>query len=76
MQQFSFTNRNFFFARFHHLPCVFNVHRCLCVFSFFLFSTNGRAGFFIGDGAGVGKGRQIAAIILDNVVRGRRKHVW
>ncbi|EIE19331.1 hypothetical protein COCSUDRAFT_19644, partial [Coccomyxa subellipsoidea C-169] len=35
-----------------------------------------RAGFFIGDGAGVGKGRQIAGIILDNYVRGRRRAVW
>lgn len=29
-----------------------------------------------GDGAGVGKGRQISGIILDNYVRGRRKSVW
>ena len=35
-----------------------------------------RAGFFIGDGAGVGKGRQIAGLILDSCVRGRRKHLW
>ena len=35
-----------------------------------------RAGFFLGDGAGVGKGRQIAAVILDNVARGRRRHLW
>eukprot|EP00892_Ulva_mutabilis_P003294 jgi/Ulvmu1/1336/UM011_0064.1 len=35
-----------------------------------------RAGFFIGDGAGVGKGRQIAGIILDNFCRGRTRHVW
>ncbi|CAM9618424.1 unnamed protein product [Scytosiphon promiscuus] len=35
-----------------------------------------RAGFFIGDGAGVGKGRQIAGIILDSWARGRKKHVW
>ncbi len=35
-----------------------------------------RAGFFIGDGAGVGKGRQIAGIMLDNMCRGRRRHVW
>ena len=33
------------------------------------------AGFFIGDGAGVGKGRQIAGVIIDNYVRGRRC-VW
>ncbi|XP_031566400.1 protein strawberry notch homolog 2-like [Actinia tenebrosa] len=35
-----------------------------------------RAGFFIGDGAGVGKGRQISGIILDNYARGRCKHIW
>ncbi|XP_064614960.1 uncharacterized protein LOC135479136 [Liolophura sinensis] len=35
-----------------------------------------RAGFFIGDGAGVGKGRQISGIILDNFARGRTKHIW
>ena len=34
------------------------------------------AGFFIGDGAGVGKGRQIAGIMLDNFARGRRRHIW
>lgn len=28
------------------------------------------------QGAGVGKGRQISGIILDNFARGRRKHVW
>ena len=31
-----------------------------------------RAGFFLGDGAGVGKGRQIGAVILDSVARGPR----
>ncbi len=30
------------------------------------------AGFFIGDGAGVGKGRQISGVIIDNFARGRR----
>ncbi len=35
-----------------------------------------RLGYFIGDGTGVGKGRQIAAIILDNFNRGRKKAVW
>jgi hypothetical protein len=35
-----------------------------------------RAGFFIGDGAGIGKGRQIAGVIFDNYVRGRKRHVW
>jgi C-terminal domain on Strawberry notch homologue/P-loop containing NTP hydrolase pore-1/UBA/TS-N domain len=35
-----------------------------------------RAGFFIGDGAGTGKGRQIASVILDSYIRGRVKSVW
>ncbi|WP_267347119.1 strawberry notch-like NTP hydrolase domain-containing protein [Sphingomonas sp. GM_Shp_2] len=35
-----------------------------------------RTGFFLGDGTGVGKGRQIASIILDQWLRGRRKHIW
>lgn len=41
------------------------------------FLDNGdRRGFFIGDGTGVGKGREIAGIIYDNVRQGRKKHVW
>lgn len=35
-----------------------------------------RSGYFIGDGTGVGKGRQIAGIILDNMRQGRKKAVW
>ncbi|WP_434721282.1 strawberry notch-like NTP hydrolase domain-containing protein [Mesorhizobium sp. RIZ17] len=35
-----------------------------------------RRGFFIGDGTGVGKGRQSASIVLDNWLQGRRKAVW
>lgn len=35
-----------------------------------------RRGFFIGDGTGVGKGAQIAGILLDNWNRGRKKAVW
>lgn len=35
-----------------------------------------RAGFFIGDGAGVGKGRQISGVILDSYLRGRPKSAW
>ncbi len=35
-----------------------------------------RKGFFIGDGTGVGKGREIAAIIRDNWNQGRKKSVW
>lgn len=37
---------------------------------------NIRRGYFIGDGTGVGKGRQIAGIILDNFRQGRTKAVW
>jgi len=33
-------------------------------------------GFFLGDGTGVGKGRTITGIILDNYVQGRHKAVW
>jgi hypothetical protein len=41
------------------------------------FLLNGmRRGFFIGDGTGVGKGREIAGIIFDNIRQGRKKHVW
>ena len=35
-----------------------------------------RRGFMLGDGTGAGKGRQSAAIILDNWMHGRRKAVW
>ncbi|KAL3775057.1 hypothetical protein ACHAW5_001191 [Stephanodiscus triporus] len=37
-----------------------------------------RAGFFIGDGAGIGKGRQISATILDALCRnyGGGRHLW
>ncbi|XP_014237071.1 protein strawberry notch-like isoform X1 [Trichogramma pretiosum] len=35
-----------------------------------------RAGFFIGDGAGVGKGRTIAGIIYENYLKGRKKAIW
>ncbi|XP_058722835.1 protein FORGETTER 1-like [Vicia villosa] len=35
-----------------------------------------RAGFFIGDGAGVGKGRTVAGLIWENWHHGRRKALW
>ncbi|GBG27653.1 Protein strawberry notch-like 1 [Hondaea fermentalgiana] len=35
-----------------------------------------RSGFFIGDATGTGKGRQIAGIVVDNMSRGRRRHLW
>ena len=35
-----------------------------------------RKGYFIGDGTGVGKGRQIAGIIMDSFAHGHKKAVW
>ncbi|NLB81755.1 MAG: hypothetical protein GX800_09160, partial [Clostridiaceae bacterium] len=33
-------------------------------------------GFFLGDGTGVGKGRTITGIILDNYNQGRKRAIW
>lgn len=41
-----------------------------------LLPNGSRKGFFIGDGTGVGKGREISGIILDNLMQGRSKAVW
>ncbi|MBB3862540.1 putative RNA methylase [Novosphingobium hassiacum] len=35
-----------------------------------------RKGWFLGDGTGAGKGRQVAGILLDNWLKGRRRAVW
>ncbi len=35
-----------------------------------------RRGFMLGDGTGAGKGRQVAGIILDNWLKGRRRALW
>ncbi|HWV51719.1 strawberry notch-like NTP hydrolase domain-containing protein [Pseudorhodoplanes sp.] len=35
-----------------------------------------RRGFFLGDGTGAGKGRQVAGVVLDNWLKGRRRAVW
>ena len=35
-----------------------------------------RRGFFLGDGTGCGKGRQIAGVIADNLAQGRSRAVW
>jgi protein strawberry notch len=35
-----------------------------------------RRGWFLGDGTGCGKVRQVAGIILDNWLKGRRRAVW
>lgn len=35
-----------------------------------------RRGYMVGDGTGVGKGREVAAVILDNWLKGRRRALW
>ena len=35
-----------------------------------------RRGWMLGDGTGCGKGREVAGIILDNRLRGRKKALW
>jgi len=52
-----------FSLQYFHLACL----------NFFL-----STGFFIGDGAGIGKGRQISAILLDALSRnqGGGRHLW
>lgn len=56
---------------------------CSCVLFFVhpqqhevILQNNQRAGFLIGDGAGVGKGRTVAGIILENYLKGRKKALW
>ena len=35
-----------------------------------------RRGWMLGDGTGAGKGRQVAAVVLDGWLRGRRRALW
>ncbi|MGX7952987.1 strawberry notch-like NTP hydrolase domain-containing protein [Tsuneonella sp. HG249] len=35
-----------------------------------------RMGYFLGDGTGAGKGRQVAGVILDRWLRGEQRHIW
>jgi len=35
-----------------------------------------RRGFFLGDGTGAGKGRQLASMLMDQWLRGSRCHLW
>lgn len=41
-----------------------------------LLSNGTRAGFLVGDGAGVGKGRTIAGIIFENWLKNRKRSIW
>ena len=38
--------------------------------------TRFRQGWMLGDGTGTGKGREVAGVILDNWLRGRKKALW
>eukprot|EP00898_Chlorokybus_atmophyticus_P004114 jgi/Chlat1/4703/Chrsp3S00444 len=38
--------------------------------------SNQRGGFFLGDGAGVGKGRTVAGLVKENWKMGRRRGIW
>ncbi|OXA57278.1 Protein strawberry notch [Folsomia candida] len=42
----------------------------------FFLAGGDRAGYLIGDGAGVGKGRTVAGIIYENWLKGRKRAVW
>jgi hypothetical protein len=35
-----------------------------------------RRGFFLGDGTGAGKGRQLASLLMDQWLCGNRRHPW
>jgi predicted RNA methylase len=35
-----------------------------------------RRGWFLGDGTGAGKGRQVAGMVFDNWLKGRRRAIW
>ena len=35
-----------------------------------------RKGFFLGDGTGCGKGREIAGVVADNLAQGRARAIW
>lgn len=35
-----------------------------------------RRGWFLGDGTGAGKGRQVAGVMMDNWLKGRRRAIW
>lgn len=52
----------------------FLVSYCLSYLVSFILSVHAR--MFLGDGAGVGKGRTVAGIIYQNYLEGRKKALW
>jgi hypothetical protein len=35
-----------------------------------------RKGYFVGDGTGLGKARIVIGVMLDNIAKGRKRHIW
>eukprot|EP00798_Chlamydomonas_sp_ICE-L_P014789 gene14789-20839_t len=54
----------------------FEAVRLACYKHKFFLQDGSRCGFFLGDRPGVGKGRQVAAMILGGFCHGRKKAVW
>ncbi|ACK86303.1 strawberry notch family protein [Methylorubrum extorquens] len=67
-------------AHARHLPGHWTVDETGTILSAAVEGADGairfRQGFFLGDGTGAGKGRQVAGIILDNWMQGRRRALW
>lgn len=67
-------------AHTHHLPGAWTVDETFDVVTAAADDQDGavrfRRGWFLGDGTGAGKGRQVAGILLDNWLKGRRRAVW
>lgn len=58
------------------LPGRFVVEKDGCELAAHAKGASYRCGYFLGDGTGAGKGRQIAGIILDRWLRGKCRHIW
>lgn len=58
------------------LPCHFAADEAGTDLTMAEDGTAYRQGFFLGDGTGAGKGRQIAGVIRDQWARGRKRHIW
>ena len=58
------------------LPGRFEIEDKVCSLKASATGAAYRQGYFLGDGTGAGKGRQVASVILDRWVRGERRHIW